>query len=106
MPPAALSVAILIVSTTAAADPATDKSSQLLRSFLAASSHESLVWEVVESRIVSDDADAIQAAVCEWTAAGSSINLILTTGGTGFAVSDGTPEAVTPLLQKQAPGLV
>lgn len=106
MPPAALSVAILIVSTTAATDPAADKSSQLLRSFLAASSHESLVWEVAESRIVGDDAAAIQAAICEWTAADSGINLVLTTGGTGFAVSDITPEAVKPLLQKQAPGLV
>lgn len=106
MPPPALSVAILVVSTTAAIDPTADKSTALLRAFLAASSHESLIWEVADSRIVSDDAAAIQAVIREWTAVGSNINLVLTTGGTGFAVSDVTPEAVKPLLQKKAPGLV
>lgn len=104
MPPTTLSVAILIVSTTAAADPSTDKSSQILGAFFAA--RESPAWTVTETRIVGDDRAAIQAAVTEWTAVGAAVDLVITTGGTGFAVSDCTPEAVKPLLQKEAPGLV
>lgn len=104
MPPATLTVAILVVSTTAAADPSTDKSSQLLRAFFAA--RKSPAWEVTESRIVGDDKDTIRAAVTEWAAVRAGVDLIITTGGTGFAVSDCTPEAVKPLLQKEAPGLV
>lgn len=104
IPPTALTVAILVVSTTAAADLSADKSSQLLRAFFAA--RESPAWDVTESRIVSDDKDAIQAAVTEWAAVGAGVDLVITTGGTGFAVSDCTPEAVKPLLQKEAPGLV
>lgn len=101
-----LTVAILIVSTTAAKDPSTDASGQLLRDFFAANSTESLRWEVVDSQIVSDDADAIKGVVRAWASARKAVNLIVTTGGTGFAMSDGTPEAVKELLQKEAPGLV
>ncbi|TQS31341.1 hypothetical protein Golomagni_08380, partial [Golovinomyces magnicellulatus] len=41
-----------------------------------------------------------------WTDSSKAVNLVITTGGTGFAVSDSTPEAITSLIHKQAPGLV
>ncbi|KAA8900505.1 hypothetical protein FN846DRAFT_958841 [Sphaerosporella brunnea] len=101
-------VGVLIVSTTAAKDPSTDSAGQVLRDFFSgvnettAGKHS---WNVAETRIVSDDKDAIQGAVKEW-ADEKQLHLIVTTGGTGFAVTDCTPEAVEPLLQKKAPGLV
>ncbi|KAI5846051.1 hypothetical protein BZA05DRAFT_406822 [Tricharina praecox] len=103
-------VAVLIVSTTASKDPSTDSSSVLLRSFFANEneSNPSSKWAWsgdIEAKIVSDDQAAIEAAIVEW-ADKKKINLIVTTGGTGFSVTDCTPEAVRPLLDKEAPGLV
>ncbi|RPB13108.1 hypothetical protein P167DRAFT_564638 [Morchella conica CCBAS932] len=101
-----LTVALLIVSTTASRDPTTDASGQLLRDLLlAASTTPALTWEVTETLIVPDDTQAIQDAVVRWADV-EKVNLVVTTGGTGFAISDGTPEAVRPLLGKEAPGLV
>lgn len=53
--------------------------------------------------MVPDDIDKIQSALSEWSATG--INLCVTTGGTGFSPRDVTPEAVRPLLVKEATGL-
>eukprot|EP00162_Nutomonas_longa_P002152 comp12749_c0_seq1/m.17007 comp12749_c0_seq1/g.17007 ORF comp12749_c0_seq1/g.17007 comp12749_c0_seq1/m.17007 type:complete len:212 (+) comp12749_c0_seq1:40-675(+) len=53
---------------------------------------------------VPDEIDAIQGAIKTFVQAGKS--LVLTTGGTGFAPRDVTPEATLPLLERQAPGLV
>jgi gephyrin len=93
---ATLTVAILIVSTTASKDPSTDSSSALLRSFFAneneSNPNSKWAWsKEVETKIVSDDQAAIEAAIVEW-ADGKKINLIVTTGGTGFSVTDCTPE--------------
>jgi len=122
-------VALLIVSTTASKDPSTDSSSTLLRSFFANENESNpgskWAWSGdIETKIVGDDQAAIEAAVIEW-ADKKKINLIVTTGGTGFSVTDCTPEvslssergkglgallsrlqAVRPLLDKEAPGLV
>ncbi|KAI5851233.1 hypothetical protein DFP73DRAFT_628720 [Morchella snyderi] len=100
-----LKVALLIVSTTASRDPTTDASGPLLRDLFAAAAAPALTWDVVETLIVPDDAPAIQTAIVRWAHV-DKVNLVVTTGGTGFAISDGTPEAVRPLLDKEAPGLV
>lgn len=85
-----LKAAILIVSTTAAKDPSTDAAAQTLQSVF----HEDGAgrWDVVETNIVSDSAVEIQRQIMSWTDGASTVNLIVTTGGTGFAVSDQTPE--------------
>ncbi|KAJ8060489.1 hypothetical protein OCU04_010811 [Sclerotinia nivalis] len=95
--------AILIVSTTAAKDASTDSSGPVLRDVFEDTNGQ---WEVVETKIVSDNVTDIQRSVMSWTDQENIINVVITTGGTGFAASDNTPEAIIPLLHKQAPGLV
>ncbi|KAJ2905409.1 gephyrin [Zalerion maritima] len=109
-----LKVVLLIVSTTAVKDPSTDASSDVLREVL--DEEGGGKWEVAETVIVGDVITQIQGQIVSWADAFDGPNLIVTTGGTGFAVSDSTPEACTliipprgavqPLLHKQAPGLV
>ena len=57
----------------------------------------------VEHRVVPDERDQIAAAIRELAAAGAQV--ILTTGGTGLAPRDVTPEATAPLLDRPAPGI-
>ncbi len=59
-------------------------------------------FEVVR-RVVSDDADLIAAAIVDLTTEGAL--LVLTTGGTGFAPRDVTPEATRAVIDREAPGL-
>ena len=59
-------------------------------------------FQVVDEMIVSDDIEDIKEALIKMSDKG--INLILTTGGTGFAARDNTPEATKAVLDKEAPG--
>jgi gephyrin len=99
-----LRAAVLVVSTTAANDPSTDAAEAALRDVFEKEGGGR--WEVVETKIVSDVTAQIQRQITLWTDAAEPVNLVITTGGTGFAVADHTPEAVSVLLHKQAPGLV
>ncbi|KAK0112765.1 hypothetical protein ONS95_014499 [Cadophora gregata] len=101
---ATLKAAVLIVSTTASKDPSADLSGAILEEVFEQEGGGK--WEVVETKIVSDVVLDIQRTITGWADREDPPNLIITTGGTGFAVHDSTPEAVTPLLHKQAPGLV
>ena len=58
---------------------------------------------MAERAIVTDDIDAIRAKVQGWIA-DPSINVVITTGGTGFTGRDVTPEAVKPLFEKEMEG--
>ncbi|THZ72347.1 hypothetical protein D6C85_04748 [Aureobasidium pullulans] len=97
-----LTASIIIISETASADPSTDKCIPTLQKVF--TSLGASKWEVTATKIIPDDVTKIQNAVLESCAEG--VNLIITSGGTGFAVKDVTPEAVGPLIQKHAPGLV
>ncbi|KAG0161242.1 hypothetical protein PDIDSM_8776 [Penicillium digitatum] len=97
-----LKAAILIVSDTASKDPASDKVVDALAPILAAEGK----WEPPAYRIVPDSVLEIQQSVYDWADSSSWYNLILLSGGTGFPVKDNTPEAVSPLIQRHAPGLV
>ncbi|KAI8958700.1 hypothetical protein F5Y11DRAFT_29685 [Daldinia sp. FL1419] len=100
-----LRVALLIVSTTAARDPSTDASQAVLSSVLEEEGDGK--WDLVDTKIVPDVVTQIQRQLMLWAdVAAETINLILTTGGTGFAVADNTPEAVSALLHKPASGIV
>jgi gephyrin len=85
-----LKAAILIISTTAAKDPSTDSSNKILRDVF--EQEGAGKWEVVESKIVGDEVLDIQTSITDWTDGQDPPNVIITTGGTGFAVHDKTPE--------------
>ncbi len=61
-------------------------------------------WEVVRSDIVSDDQLEIEQLLRDWADAGG-VDLILTTGGTGFSPRDRAPEATRAVVERFAPGL-
>jgi molybdopterin adenylyltransferase len=61
---------------------------------------------VITKAIVPDDKEAIQQQLHSWTDVYAGIDLILTTGGTGFARRDVTPEATREVLDTECPGLM
>ncbi len=87
-----LSIALLTVSDSRTTE--TDKSGALLRERLLQAGHR-----LADQRINPDDIYRLRATVAEWIADGD-IQVIITTGGTGVTGRDGTPEAITPLLDK------
>ena len=91
-----LNIAVLSVSDTR--DEATDKSGALLVERLIAAGHT-----LAAKAIVTDEVEAIRKQVGAWVAV-ETIDLILTTGGTGFAPRDVTPEAVKPLFRREMDG--
>ncbi len=85
-----LKAAILIVSTTASKDPSTDSSGNILQDVFEQEGGGK--WEVTERKIVGDVVLDIQRSIIAWTDQIDSPNVIITTGGTGFAIHDTTPE--------------
>lgn len=92
----ALSVAVLTVSDTRTEE--TDRSGQALVERLEAAGHR-----LHDKRIIADDVYHIRAQVAAWIA-DAEVQVILTTGGTGFTGRDSTPEAVSVLLDKRIEG--
>jgi molybdopterin biosynthesis enzyme MoaB len=86
-----LKAAILIISDTASQNPTSDVTGNILKDIFDTEGRGQ--WGVVETKIVPDNIDQIQHAVTQWTDQLDVVtNLILTSGGTGFAVKDNTPE--------------
>ncbi|KAJ7369083.1 MoaB/Mog domain-containing protein [Mycena albidolilacea] len=94
-------VAVLTVSDTASANSSADESGPAIREILG----QSELFSCSDHLIVADDIQSIQNAVKDWSNRGVA-DWIITTGGTGFGVRDQTPEAISPLLEREAPGLV
>src|SRR5689334_4966925 len=61
-------------------------------------------WVVTKMLILPDDESAIRDMLTEWADQGE-MDVILTTGGTGFAPRDVTPEATRAVIERDAPGL-
>ena len=61
-------------------------------------------WPVTKQAILPDDESAIRTTLIEWADSGE-VDIILTTGGTGFDLRDITPEATRSVIQREAPGL-
>lgn len=61
-------------------------------------------WDITETLILPDDLDIIRDTLMLWADSGD-LDLILTTGGTGFAPRDITPEATRFVVDKLAPGI-
>ena len=87
---AALKVAVLTVSDTRTQE--TDTSGAFLEEALLEAGHE-----IVVRQIVIDDVYQLRAIVSQWIA-DPEVEVILTTGGTGFSGRDSTPEALAPLF--------
>jgi molybdenum cofactor synthesis domain-containing protein len=94
-----MTAAVLTVSDSAARGQRQDLSGPALAARLAA-----LGWSVLHTEILPDDAPLIAARV-RALLADPSLRAIFTTGGTGVAPRDVTPEAVRPLFTKEIPGL-
>jgi len=61
-------------------------------------------WSVNRQALLPDDQSAIRDLLASW-ADGGELDVILTTGGTGFAPRDVTPEATRLVIEREAPGL-
>lgn len=61
-------------------------------------------WQVVRRDIVPDELEAIKSLMSSWADSGE-IDVLLTTGGTGFAPRDVTPEATRSIVERLTPGL-
>jgi molybdopterin adenylyltransferase len=88
--------AVLTVSDRVSRGEAEDGSGDTLEELLRADGYE------VERRLVPDEADLIAAAIVGLS---SEAVLVLTTGGTGLAARDVTPEATRSVLEREAPGI-
>lgn len=93
-------VNILTVSDTASQDATADKSGPTIKSILTDKGHQ-----CSDPHIVPDDEQKIREIVENWCTEGTA-DLVITTGGTGFGVRDRTPEAISPLIEREAPGLI
>jgi molybdenum cofactor synthesis domain-containing protein len=93
-------VGILTVSDRSARGERADASGPVIRSLV----EERLQWIVAEQQIVPDERDVIRERLSAWCD-NLRLNLIFTTGGTGFAPRDVTPEATRDVLEREAPGL-
>lgn len=91
-----LRIAVLTVSDSRTGE--TDTSGGLLAERLTAAGHE-----LAAKSIVGDEVEAIRTQVRAWVE-GGQVDVIVTTGGTGFAPRDLTPEAVRPLFRREMEG--
>ena len=91
-----LGIAVLTISDTRTLE--TDTSGGLLVERLQSAGHK-----LIARDIVKDEIEDIRACLREWLA-NPEIEIILTTGGTGFSPRDHTPEAVKPLLKREMDG--
>jgi molybdopterin adenylyltransferase len=95
-------VGILTLSDKGAAGKRPDTSGQGLRDTLQAQLTHA--FEIIAYEVIPDEQALIEQKLCDW-ADHLKLNLILTTGGTGVAPRDVTPDATLAVIQKQVPGM-
>ena len=93
-------VGVLTISDRSSRGEREDRSGPLLKELI-----ENQGWRVVRFDVVSDDQQDIEALLRVWADSGE-VDLILTTGGTGFSSRDRAPEATLAIIERLAPGLV
>jgi molybdopterin adenylyltransferase len=91
-------VAILTVSTSAAAGMRIDESGPLLASLASDAG-----FELVDTAVATDDAAEIEQRLRAYVA--DAIDVVLTTGGTGLTPDDVTPEATRAVIERELPGV-
>jgi gephyrin len=102
-----LQVGILTVSDRCSKGEAEDKSGPAIHAFLEANKEKFKFASTVRytTKTVPDERDIISKQLIEWSDV-NGLQLIVTTGGTGFAPRDVTPEATKDVIHKEAPGFV
>ena len=95
-----ISIGILIVSDRCSRGEAEDRSSSVIREW----ARQELAAEVTRHQVVPDEHDLIRDTLISWSDE-EGLDLIITSGGTGFALRDVTPEATRDALHREAPGL-
>jgi molybdenum cofactor synthesis domain-containing protein len=95
----AMKVGILIISDRGSRGEYEDRSGPVIAEMLA----EQTEWQNSQRAIIPDDFETIERTMTEWCDA--AVNLILTSGGTGFAPRDITPEATRRVIEREAPGI-
>jgi molybdopterin adenylyltransferase len=91
--------ALLTISTSKARGVGVDESGPKLAEFA-----RELGAEVIAVELLPDEREVIEARLRDWADL-RRCDLILTSGGTGFAPSDLTPEATLAVIERQAPGI-
>ena len=94
-------VGILTLSDRGAAGEYQDHSGPVIHELVV----QRMGAEVAEYAIIPDEFDRIYSTLITWSDE-RQLDLILTTGGTGFAPRDVTPEATKAVIEREAPGLV
>jgi len=90
---------VLTLSDKGAKGKREDKSGAAIREILSAAG-----YSVVKHQVIPDRLELIKQTLVEWCDK-ERLDLILTTGGTGFAPRDITPEATTQVIDRPAPGI-
>jgi molybdenum cofactor synthesis domain-containing protein len=94
-----LGAAVLTVSTSKARGDGVDEGGPALSAFA-----EGLGARVVGTEVIPDERELIEGRLRWWCDEGGC-ELVLTTGGTGFAAGDVTPEATRGVIEREAPGI-
>ncbi len=92
-------IAVLTISDRSSRGEREDRSGPLIQEIALQQG-----WEVIASEIIADEQPDIEKRLASWCDRGE-IDLILTTGGTGFSARDRTPEATRNVVERLAPGL-
>ena len=95
----ALRFAVLTVSDRSSRVEREDKSGPALVALI-----QQQGWNVLHHSILPDDLSALREMLADW-ADRDDVDVIVTTGGTGFAPRDVTPEATRSVIEREAPGL-
>ena len=94
-----IQVAVVTVSDSAVAGTREDRSGPAL-----VARATEFGWEIARLRLVSDDRELISAALAELSEPLMNVDVILTTGGTGVALRDVTPEATAAISDRKIDG--
>jgi molybdopterin adenylyltransferase len=94
-----IQVVIITVSDSAVAGTRADRSGPALRERV-----EALGWSVRAHELIADERDQIASVLRRWSDSPET-QVILTTGGTGVALRDVTPEATREVIEREVPGL-
>ncbi|MCA1831806.1 MAG: molybdenum cofactor biosynthesis protein B [Actinomycetota bacterium] len=93
-----MKIGVLTISDRSSAGERADEGGPLVGEIIAK------IGEVAVTAVVPDDVEAIVHALSAWADAGT-IDLIITTGGTGLGPRDVTPEATKKVIEREAPGI-